>query len=97
MNIKLNPVNFSIEAELTDYATKRAEKLYQMYDGTVGIEVTLKLENSTGDNTKTAELLWKVPGNDLFAGKTSKTFEEALDHASEALRKQLDKYKERNR
>jgi len=97
MNIKINPVNFAIEASLTEYATKRAEKLYQMYDGTVGIEVTLKLENSSGDNNKTAELMWKVPGNDLFAGKTSKSFEEALDQASEALRKQLDKHKERNR
>jgi putative sigma-54 modulation protein len=38
-----------------------------------------------------------VPGNDLFAKKQSKSFEEATDIAVDALRKQLTKHKEKQR
>jgi putative sigma-54 modulation protein len=38
-----------------------------------------------------------VRGNDLFAKKQCKTFEEAIDSSVEALRKQIKKYKEKLR
>ena len=38
-----------------------------------------------------------IKGNDLFAIKEAKSFEEASDSAVEALRKQLVKYKEKVR
>ena len=34
-----------------------------------------------------------LKGNDLFASKVSKSFEESTDEAIDALKKQLEKYK----
>jgi len=42
-----------------------------------------------------AEIKLSVPGNDIFAKKQCKTFEEATDLAVEALRRQLKKHKEK--
>ena len=97
MNILINPVNFNIEASLNDHTQKKMEKLYGLYEGIVGIEVNYKLENNTEDSNKTAEVRVKVPGNDLFAGKTTRSFEESLDACMDALRKQVEKHKERHR
>ncbi len=97
MNILINPVNFNIEESLKDHTQKKMEKLYGLYEGIVGIEVNYKLENNSEDSNKTAEVRVKVPGNDLFAGKTGKSFEESLDACMDALRKQVEKHKERHR
>ena len=42
-----------------------------------------------------AEVNLNIPGNDLFAKKQCKSFEEAVDLCCEALRKQLIKWKEK--
>ena len=39
----------------------------------------------------------KIRGNNVLAGKTAKTFEEATDLAVEATRKQLQKIKDKER
>lgn len=97
MNIQVKDVNFSAEEKLLTYAKKRAEKLFQIYDHILSVDVNLKLENNHQvPSNKTAEIIVKVPGNELFAKKTSKTFEESCDASLEALRKQVDKYKERH-
>lgn len=97
MNIVVNDVNFNADQELLDYARKKAEKLYHLYDHILGVEVSFKLENNTNDQNKTAEIKVKVAGNELFAKKTSKTFEEATDSSVEALRKQVEKHKEKSK
>lgn len=97
MNIIVKDVNFNAEEHLMEYARKKAEKLYHLYDDILGVEVNLRLENKTEDANKTAEILVKVAGNDLFAKKTSKSFEEATDSSLEALRKQVARYKEKAR
>lgn len=93
MNIQINAVNFAIAQRLTDFTKDKIEKLYKMYDEIVGIDINYKTENVSGEENKTAEVLVKVPGNDLFAGKTGKTFEQALDEAIDALKKQIEKRK----
>jgi putative sigma-54 modulation protein len=97
MNISVRDVNFNAEQKLVEYAKKKVEKLYQVYDHIVAIEVNLRLENNSEESNKTAEIIVKVPGNDLFAKKTSATFEEATDVSVEAMRKQVTKHKEKVR
>ena len=63
-----------------------------MVDG----EVFLRLTNEGVEN-KTVEIKLKVPGNQLFAKEQAKSFEEATDLATEALRTQLKKFKTRLR
>jgi len=65
------------------------------YDNLISGEVTLRLDNSANQENKIAEIRLNIPGNDLFAKKQCKTFEEATDSALDALRKQLSKHKEK--
>lgn len=95
MNIQVKDVNFNAEDELLDFGSKKAEKLYQIYDHITNVEVIYRQENNHELDNKTAEILVRVPGNELFAKKTTKSFEESTDQVVEALRKQISKYKEK--
>jgi len=55
------------------------------------------LENTETPENKVAEIRLFIPGNDLYAKKQSKTFEESTDSVVEALRRQLSKYKDKLR
>lgn len=94
MKILVNDVNFNAGKHLVDFAKKRAEKLYHMYDHIVGVEINMRLENNHETENKTSEIMVKVKGSELFAKKTMKSFEEATDASIEALKKQVSKYKE---
>ena len=61
-------------------------------------EVFLRLEHD-GENreNKVVEIRLAVPGNDLFAKRQGKTFEEAAANTIEALRVQAERTKEKMR
>jgi putative sigma-54 modulation protein len=90
-------VHFKTDKKLDSFITEKVEKLSELYDGIIGSEVTLRVNNSDDLDNKVAEIRLLVPGNDLFAKKQSKSFEEATDNAVDALRKQLSKHKEKQR
>lgn len=96
MNIQVKDVNFNAEEHLINFARKKAEKMYQLHEGVMGVEVNMKLENNREDENKTAEIRVMVPGNDIFAKKTEKTFEAAIDASILALKKQMEKLKSRS-
>ncbi|MBE2246283.1 MAG: HPF/RaiA family ribosome-associated protein [Candidatus Competibacteraceae bacterium] len=93
MNIQVKDINFNADAELMEFARKKAEKIFTLYEGVQGVEVNLKLENKKEDANKTAEIRVVVAGNDLFASKTEKTFEGATDSTIMALKKQVERLK----
>jgi len=93
MRVKINSVHFKTDRKLEDFIKEKVEKLASTYEGVVGSDVTLKVANSADDVNKVAEIRLAIPGNDLYAKKQCKTFEEATDTAINALRKQLDKHK----
>lgn len=95
MKVSINAVKFKTDIKLEDFINEKVEKLSGVYDGIIGSEVTLKLENVETPDNKVAEIRLIIKGNDLFARKQSTTFEEATDTAISALRKQLDKHKGR--
>lgn len=97
MKVSINSVHFKTDKKLDSFITEKVEKLSDMYDGIIGSEVTLKVNNTVDPENKVAEIRLLVPGNDLFAKKQSKSFEEATDNAVDALRKQLHKHKEKLR
>ncbi len=97
MKININSVHFKTDKKLDSFITEKVEKLSELYDGIIGSEVTLRVNNSEDLDNKVAEIRLLVPGNDLFAKKQSKSFEEATDIAVDALRKQLSKHKEKQR
>ncbi len=97
MNIIINAVHFKADQKLEDFIKERLQKLHIFFEGVIGAEVKLKVDNNDSRANKIVEMRLIIKGNDLFAIKEAKSFEEASDDAVEALRKQLVKYKEKIR
>ena len=97
MNIMINSVHFKADIKLESFIKEKLEKMQSIYEGILGSEVILKLENSESHDNKMVEIRLIVRGYDLFAKKQAKSFEEATDQALEALKKQLIKHKEKIR
>ncbi|MGD0711412.1 MAG: ribosome-associated translation inhibitor RaiA [Bacteroidales bacterium] len=95
MKIKISSIHFKADQKLEDFVQERLQKLSTIYDGVIGSEVTLKLDKGSKTDNKVTEIKLYIRGNDLFAKKQCKTFEEATDNAVDALRKQLTKHKEK--
>ena len=97
MNIKINTVRFSADQKLEKFVHQKVKKLVQFYDDIIGAEVFLKLGNTPGIGNKIIEIRIDLPGNELFAKKQSKSFEQSTDNAIDALKKQITKHKEKIR
>ena len=97
MNTKINSVHFKVDKKLETFIKERMDKMPSIYDGVIGGEVILKIENAEAQKNKVVEIRLIIKGYDLFAKKQAKTFEEATDLVSEALKKQLIKHKEKIR
>lgn len=97
MKINIQSVKFDADTKLLDFIRQKTGKLLKISDEILGAEVILRLENVQDSDNKVAEIILDIPGNNLFAKKKSKTFEEATDEAIDALRKQLKKQKSKLR
>jgi putative sigma-54 modulation protein len=97
MRVTIQSLHFKADQKLEDFVTSKIEKLGVVYEQVIGSEVVLRLENVEDQNNKIAEIRLLIPGQDLFARKQSKTFEEASDQAIDALKRQLTKHKEKIR
>ncbi len=97
MQIDIRSIHFKADRKLEEFIKEKVQKLSQFYDGVIGTEVFLKLDNTDTSDNKITEIRLNVRGNDLYAKKQSKSFEESTDTAVEALRRQLIKYKEKVR
>ncbi len=97
MKININAVHFRTDKKLDDYISDKVTKLHQYFEGVIGSEVTLRLDSNDKVKDKIVEIRVMIPGNDLYAKKESKSFEEATTQAVEALKKQLTKYKDKIR
>ncbi len=95
MNIKIQSVHFTAAEHLEEFVNLKVNKLEQFFEGIITADVILKLEKSEVAENKVAEISLNIPGGDLFAKKQAKTFEESIDLACDALRKQLIKWKEK--
>ena len=95
MDIKVHAVHFSADQKLVDYIEEKVEKLNLFNDHIVTAEVFLRLDNTSDLENKIGEVKILLPGKELFAKKQAKSFEEAIDLATEAVRKQVLKEKEK--
>ena len=97
MEIKINAVGFSASSQLEDFIQKKISKLDKYHDGIIGSEVTLKLEKDDNLENKVVEVLLNVKGQEVFAKKNVKKFEEAVDELYDVVKRQLVKIKEKER
>ncbi len=97
MQVNINAVHFKADKQLEDFIIDKLQKVGKFHENIISSDVTLKLENTDKPENKIAEIRLKVRGNDLMSSKQCKTFEEACDSAVEALRKQLEKVKDKKK
>ena len=96
MKVMINSVHFKADQKLEEFITQKVERLCAKYSEVISAEVSLKLDNTDTPENKIADIRIVLRGDDLFASKQSKSFEESTDVAIDALKKQLEKYKGKN-
>ncbi|MDR2010563.1 MAG: ribosome-associated translation inhibitor RaiA [Bacteroidales bacterium] len=98
MNIKIQSVHFDADKKLLEFIENKVEKLSQVADDIMLAEVVLRLENSETNENKVAEIRIDIPhASDIFARRQTKSFEESIDLATDALRRQLRRFKQKQR
>jgi putative sigma-54 modulation protein len=70
-------------------------KLERFAERAISAEVFLKLDKDHAQGNKVATLKLVMPGEELIAESRQKSFEEAVDTAIDALKRQVDRYKEK--
>ncbi len=95
MKVKIQSIHFDADEKLLNFVEGKVGKLNTFSNAIIDGEVFLRLDKSSSAENKIAEIKLLIPGNDLFAKRQCKTFEEATDQAIEALRRQLKKQKEK--
>ncbi|TKG96034.1 ribosome-associated translation inhibitor RaiA [Puteibacter caeruleilacunae] len=96
MNVNVNPVHFTADQKLVEFVNKKVVKLDQYFDGIISADVLMKVDKPESPKNKVVELKLSIPSRDyLFAEKHADSFEEALDLAVDAVKKQLGKFKEK--
>ncbi len=95
MKVSIKSIHFKTDAKLEQFIEKKVSKLSGLYEGVLASEVTLKVDKAETSENKITEIRLQVPGYDLYAKKQCNTFEEATDTAVSALKKQLEKHKEK--
>jgi putative sigma-54 modulation protein len=93
MQVNVQSIHFDADVKLVEFVEQKVSKLDQFYDHLIEGDVYLRLDKSDVKENKVAEIKISMPGRELFARKQCKSFEEAADHAVEALRKQIRKHK----
>ena len=95
MEVKIQAIKFDATAKLTEFITKKMNKLERFYEGIELVEVTLKVVKPETSDNKEVEVKLIAPHLDLFASKVSDTFEQSADECAEAIQRQLIKAKEK--
>lgn len=94
-------MNINIQApwEVNDYLngiiTEKIGKLSEIDDSILHADVFLKTGVNTGIEDKLIEVRLRVPGPEVFAQAAADSFEKAVAAASEKLRRQLIKRKQK--
>ncbi len=94
MKVEIQSVHFNADESLLSFINKKMNKLETFYDKVIGADVILSLDQlNTQVKDKVVTIKTMVPGNVLVAKEKSKKFEEAIDLATESIRKQIEKLK----
>ena len=93
MNVQIQSVKFDADRRLVDFVEAKMAKMDRFAERSTGAEVILKLDKYHEKGNKVATVTLHMPGEDLVAEHRSKAFEESVDEAIDALKRQLEKFK----
>ena len=98
MKIQIQTLHFDADKKLVDFISKKMNKLETFYDRVLGSDVILSMEQmNTHVKGKVVTIKAHIPGTVLIAKEKSKKFEEAVDMATESIRKQMQRMKTRKK
>lgn len=95
MKVNIQSVNFNADVKLIEFIQERLDKLEQFYSKIINADVYMKVQKTSSPDNKIIEVRLFVPGDDLIASKTCKSFEQCIDECADALERQLKKKKEK--
>ena len=93
MKIKIQSIHFTPDSKLIKFINKKIEKVTSIDDSIIKIDVFLKIDRPESPNNKIVEIRIHTSKGERFAKKQCDTFEESVDLAIQALRKQVLKHK----
>ena len=93
MDVQIQSVKFDAGKQLIEFINAKMAKLERFAEPT-SAEVVLKLEKDAEKGNKIAVITLRVPGGDMRAESQARTFEEAVDNAIDAIKRQIEKRKE---
>lgn len=92
MEFKLQTIRFNATEKLAAYVDKKVAKLEKNPD-IESVEITLKVVKPESANNKEANVHVVLPGQTIHVEKVADTFEEAVDHCIDVVRRGLEKTK----
>lgn len=95
MNIQIQSVKFDADKKLLEFIEHKVSKLDRMIDNVTSADVTLKLDKDDEAGNKVAIIKLAAPGQDMVAERRSKSFEESIDLCVDALKHQIERYKDK--
>ena len=97
MKVSTQSVNFNADRKLLVFVENRLQALTKFHDKIIGADVFLKVQNTSDKENKVTEVKVNIPGNELMVKRETRTFEEGISLASESLKRQLKRTKEKQR
>ena len=95
MKVVLNAVKFTPDEKLQNFVNDKVGKIERLLPEALQADVSLKVDKPETNNNKIAENRLVVRGKDLFVTKQADSFEEAVMLSIDALKTQIDKFKEK--
>jgi putative sigma-54 modulation protein len=94
MKMIIETPDFKADKRLTDFVRENIGKLAWTNDRVLECRINLKIVKSDVKENKICDIKLVIPGNDLFASRQSDTFEGAILQAIEALKHQIERWKD---
>ena len=94
MDVKIQSLKFDAGQPLLEFVEKKMSRLERFESNSTGVDVILKLDKDSEKGNKLALVTLHVPGADIVSEQRARTFEEAVDLALDAVKRQIEKRKD---
>lgn len=94
MTLTIQSPGFKATKKLMKFVKSNILKLAKHRDRILEAQVILRLDRSNTQEDKICELRLAIPGNDLFATRQGRTFEEAVITCIHAIKPQLIRWED---
>ncbi len=97
MKVKIQSVKFDADQKLVDFINHKLSKIGRFTDNILSADVTLKLDKDDEAGNKVSTIRVNIAGGELLADRRSKSFEESVDLCIDAIKKQIEKFKDKRK